>query len=250
MFPHARRDNLTVRQMGNEVVVYDPERDQAHCLTPTAALIWRLCDGQRTVAEIARRVERQLHVEVDEEVVWLVLNRLEQAHLLRNLLLRPREISGVSRRQAISLGLAGAASLLLSGCGVSSVTAPSAASEAPGAGPSSTPPVRLERLPSPPPPSVPPPSPPPPSPPPPSPSPPPQACGPLSGDICDVDPANLTAARCQTQCDPGTPACKTVAPNDFCRGQYIGPVFTRVVGRTKFFCRRCSCICGTFVPGR
>jgi len=130
MFPQARQDKLLVREMGDEVVVYDLERHRAHCLTRTTALIWRLCDGQTTVAELTGRVEQELKSKVDEEVVWLVLNRLEQAHLLRELLLRPCEIAGISRRQAISVGLAGAASLLLNACGVESVTTPTPVSEA------------------------------------------------------------------------------------------------------------------------
>jgi len=238
MFPHARRDRLLVREMGDEIVVYDLERHRAHCLTRTAASIWRLCDGQKTVAELAQAVEQELHVQVDEEVVWLVLNRLERAHLLQDLLLRPREIAGVSRRQAISLGLAGAASLLLQGCGVDSITAPTpvATQEATNAGPSGAQLTSQQLQPSPP---------------PPSPSPPPRPrCGPLSGTICDEKRGELTKARCQTRCDPGTPECRRVAPKDICEGRYTERTFTMVVGSKRLFCRHCACICGEFKPGK
>jgi hypothetical protein len=127
MFPHARQDTLLIREMRDEIVVYDLERHQAHSLTRTAALIWRMCDGQTSVPELARRVEEELNTPIDERVVWLVLQRLEQANLLREAVSRPKEIAGMPRRQAISLGLAGAAALLLHGCGVDSVAAASPA---------------------------------------------------------------------------------------------------------------------------
>jgi hypothetical protein len=235
MFPHARRNKLLIRQIGDETVVYDLERDRAHCLTPTATLIWRLCDGQSTVADIARRVEQEMNIKIDDEVVWLALNRLEQAHLLRDLLLRPREITGISRRQAIELGLAGAASLLLAACGVDSVTAPTPTSATSNAGPSTAPVARPLAQPSVP---------------PPSPSPPPiLPCGNLSDDICSANPSNVNSAACQQLCNPGTPACQQIAPNDFCQGK-LGKPFTRLQGPNKLHCRPCSCVCGEFKPGR
>ena len=82
MFPRARRDRLLIREMGEEIVVYDLERHRAHALSRSATLVWRLCDGQKSIAELAAALEHELHSEVDDEVVWLVLNRLAQAHLL------------------------------------------------------------------------------------------------------------------------------------------------------------------------
>jgi hypothetical protein len=242
MLPKARRDNLLIREIGDELVVYDVERHRSHSLTPTAALIWRLCDGRKTVAELTTTVAERLRKPVDEEVVWLVLNRLERAHLLRHLLIRPREVAGMTRRDAIALGLAGAAALLVQGCGVDSVTAPTTMPQqrTPASLEASAVSGRLQASPAA---SVPPPS--------PSPSPPPAPrCGPLSGDICDVKRGNLTKQRCQNQCNPGTPECQRVAPNDFCEGDYTGPTFKREVGNTRLFCRHCACVCGEFKPGR
>jgi hypothetical protein len=46
MFPRARAENLTVRVLGDETLVYDQERHKAHCLNATAALVWRHCNGK------------------------------------------------------------------------------------------------------------------------------------------------------------------------------------------------------------
>ena len=37
-----------------ELVLYHPERPEALCLNKTAALVWSLCDGENSVAEIQK----------------------------------------------------------------------------------------------------------------------------------------------------------------------------------------------------
>ena len=53
IYPKCRTKNLIVREMENEVLVYDLEGNCAVCLNQTSALIWKLCDGQTSPAEIA-----------------------------------------------------------------------------------------------------------------------------------------------------------------------------------------------------
>jgi hypothetical protein len=45
--PKQRTEGLVVREVDDEVIVYDLARHEAHCLNPEAARIWRACDGQR-----------------------------------------------------------------------------------------------------------------------------------------------------------------------------------------------------------
>jgi hypothetical protein len=122
--PHAREDNLLVERIGDELLVYDRSRHRAHRLSRASALMWRHCDGQRTVAELARMIDAELEIHVDERIVWLMLKALDRAGLLRERLLPPPEVAAVSRRRALSMGLPGAASLLRDGRGVNSITAP------------------------------------------------------------------------------------------------------------------------------
>jgi len=53
MKPIARRDGVLVRELPDELIVYDLERHEAHCLNRTAALVFRRADGTRTPSEIA-----------------------------------------------------------------------------------------------------------------------------------------------------------------------------------------------------
>jgi hypothetical protein len=72
-FPRARVDCLS-REFGDEVLVYDLQRDVGHCLNSTAAAAWKLCDGNNSPSQIARTLSRQLSARVDESVVLLALD--------------------------------------------------------------------------------------------------------------------------------------------------------------------------------
>lgn len=80
-FPRARVDCLS-REFGDEVLVYDLQRDVGHCLNSTAAATWRLCDGNNNPSQIAVTLSRHLSVHVEESIVLLALDRLADAHLL------------------------------------------------------------------------------------------------------------------------------------------------------------------------
>jgi len=51
--PLAQRDGLVVKKLENEMLVYETERQKAHCLNHNAALIWEHCDGSRSVGELS-----------------------------------------------------------------------------------------------------------------------------------------------------------------------------------------------------
>jgi hypothetical protein len=97
--PTARRDGLIVRELDGETLVYDLERDEAHCLNRTAALVWKHCDGRLTVAEITKLIEDELQETVDERVVWLALSQLRGRRLLTERMPRTRSSLRISRRE-------------------------------------------------------------------------------------------------------------------------------------------------------
>src|SRR5579859_903618 len=142
MLPKARLNQILVEQVDDELVVYDEARDVAHSLNPSAALVWRHCDGRTTVPELTNLLHTTLKLPADEELVWLALDRLETAHLLQDRLERPTEMASVSRRQVIrKLGLASGVALLLPV--VTSIVAPSPALAASGPpGPPPPPPLQ------------------------------------------------------------------------------------------------------------
>src|SRR3989442_1651435 len=100
-FPRARLDCLS-REFGEEVLVYDLQRDVGHCLNSTAAATWKLCDGNNSPSQITRTLSRQLSARVDESVVRLALDLLANA----NLLVEPKvPVEYLSRRAVVDLGI-------------------------------------------------------------------------------------------------------------------------------------------------
>jgi hypothetical protein len=126
-FPKARRDKLVVQELPDEVLVYDLERDKAHCLNQTAVLVWKNCDGQSDAAKIARRLGEQLKTPVDERMVWFALEQLGRDRLLEQVIVPPAAMSGMTRRQMVrTLGLAAVVAVPL----VTSIVAPAPAQAA------------------------------------------------------------------------------------------------------------------------
>ena len=129
LMPIARQDELAVEELPDETLVYDLKRHKAHCLNRTSALVWQHCDGRTTVAEVAALLERQLKIPADEAVVWMALDRLGTAHLLREQVTLPAERARYSRREVLrTLRRAAGISLLLPV--VESIVAPRAAAQA------------------------------------------------------------------------------------------------------------------------
>jgi coenzyme PQQ synthesis protein D (PqqD) len=112
--PAARTERLLSRELpGGELILYDTDGHQAHSLNRTAAFIWQQCDGQTSIAALATRLQR-LDVPADKGLVWLALEQLEKAHLLREPLIRPADEQQYSRRALIrKFGLAGGLAVLL-----------------------------------------------------------------------------------------------------------------------------------------
>jgi hypothetical protein len=127
LLPRARHSQLITREVAGEILVYDQNCDEAHCLNPTAALIWAHCDGHTTVAEMTQLLAGEFQSPVADEVVWFALDQLGKSNLLQERWARPAKIDQMSRRTLVKrLGIAAAVTVPL----VTSIVAPSAAAAA------------------------------------------------------------------------------------------------------------------------
>lgn len=113
--PRARTEDLVVEDLPDETLVYDLTRDRAHCLNPTAALVWRHCDGATTVADVSRLLATELNVPTREAFVWAALERLDKVRLLAEPVRVPASAAGYTRREAVrALGLTAALPAIVS----------------------------------------------------------------------------------------------------------------------------------------
>lgn len=120
--PAARVEDVVITESAGEVLVYDKLRHQIHHLNRTAAVIWRLCDGSRSVHDVAIAAGVELGAGVDTGVVRIALARLADANLFADSASsNPR---GVPRsRRALLRGAAVASAVALPA--IVSMTAPS-----------------------------------------------------------------------------------------------------------------------------
>ena len=105
--PVARKQGLVIQELPDEVLVYDLDRDRAHCLNTTAAFVWQRCNGRNSTAQIAQSLGRQFDCAVDEKIVWLALDQLGRNHLLDKRPAPPPALMGMDRRAMVrALGIA------------------------------------------------------------------------------------------------------------------------------------------------
>jgi len=97
LLPRSRTDNLVIRELDDETLVYDTERSEAHCLNQTAALVWKHCDGKTTAAQAAQSLQSSLNMVVDADLIWLAVKQLERFDLVEITRKSPR----VSRRKLL-----------------------------------------------------------------------------------------------------------------------------------------------------
>jgi hypothetical protein len=107
MLPMRREKHVLVQELPEETLVYDVERNKAHWLNRSAALVWRHCDGRTTVPEMAKVLHNELSIPAEEQLVWHTLARLQSAHLLSESITPPAKLSRMSRRDWVrKLGVA------------------------------------------------------------------------------------------------------------------------------------------------
>lgn len=119
--PKSQKENLVIQELDGEVLIYDLKKNKAFCLNETSALVWQACDGSRTIAEISDFVGKQLNSQVNEDIVWLALDKLSKENLIENGQALSSPFAGIPRREVIKkVGLGAMVALPI----IASLTAP------------------------------------------------------------------------------------------------------------------------------
>jgi hypothetical protein len=79
------RDDVLLRRVGSEWVLFDARHDRAHVLNLTAAVVWTYCDGHHATADIADAIARELDARAESLVrdIEGVLHRFAGEGLFR-----------------------------------------------------------------------------------------------------------------------------------------------------------------------
>lgn len=98
--PRARRDGLLEETVGEELLLYDQNSHTAHCLSPIAAGVWRHCDGERDVSELAEIIGASEALAADAFHELRLKDLLDSEPQLMQ-----SKVPGISRREAIVRGV-------------------------------------------------------------------------------------------------------------------------------------------------
>jgi len=85
--PHPRRRfDVTVHELDDEALVYDPMTGSTHRLNATALFIWYACDGSQDTRAVARRLAEAYEVSEDAAVTHVerLLAALQSQRLLED----------------------------------------------------------------------------------------------------------------------------------------------------------------------
>ena len=61
----ARRDDVVVEELDNELILFDSKGGHAFHLNPTALAVWKHCDGRSTTRQIAEAFTTAYDVDFD-----------------------------------------------------------------------------------------------------------------------------------------------------------------------------------------
>lgn len=65
---YRQKDGVSIRRLGNELMLYDEGLDKVHILNETGTLIWGLLNGKSNLTDIANSLIRQFPDAKPEEI--------------------------------------------------------------------------------------------------------------------------------------------------------------------------------------
>jgi len=80
------RDDVLLRRVGSEWILFDARQDRAHVLNLAAALVWTYCDGAHAPDDMAEAIAREIADAREEAIradIESVLRRFADEGLLR-----------------------------------------------------------------------------------------------------------------------------------------------------------------------
>ena len=80
-----RNPRLILKNLGDEVILYDPDQKAVHVLNATAQVVWELCDGEHKLEDIEHALRSRYSVPADRDVkadIIQTLNMFISKHIV------------------------------------------------------------------------------------------------------------------------------------------------------------------------
>ena len=62
------KNNLLLKDLGDEFLIYSAEHKELHVINRTAQLIWNLCDGTHSINEIENEVRAHFSIPPEKDI--------------------------------------------------------------------------------------------------------------------------------------------------------------------------------------
>jgi len=82
--PKIRENGLMTTKVGDELVVYDSNTNEASCLDPMTTVVWEACDGNNDLTRVLDHVQSSGFPKANIALIWNAIDRLDQAELLED----------------------------------------------------------------------------------------------------------------------------------------------------------------------
>jgi hypothetical protein len=73
----TRRSGIVAKKVGSEIILYGNTEGAIHILNPTAKLIWDLCVGEHTPADMEQLIRTQFSVPLERDVIADIASTLK-----------------------------------------------------------------------------------------------------------------------------------------------------------------------------
>jgi hypothetical protein len=73
----VHKPGITVKEMGEEMFLYNADDKAIHILNPTAQLIWELCDGEHTIVDMEQAIRANFSVSDEHNITKDILRTLD-----------------------------------------------------------------------------------------------------------------------------------------------------------------------------
>ncbi len=98
--PKARTEEIVTQDFEDDVLVYDIKINKAHHLNKTLSIVWQNCDGKTTTKKVAKLLSDELNTKIEEDFVWVALDELQKANLLKDKV-EKENFTKLSRRKVL-----------------------------------------------------------------------------------------------------------------------------------------------------
>jgi PqqD family protein of HPr-rel-A system len=74
----VKMKGVMARKIGDECMLYDPDKGAVHVINSTAEFVWAMCDGSHNIQDITRRMTDKFQIQEGTDIKSEIENILKE----------------------------------------------------------------------------------------------------------------------------------------------------------------------------